>query len=363
MSKRRISVVVSIALGVVGLFGLLLHLHPLPTVRHTGGLFDVDNHAGSMPQQPSPKEERPIPKEDRPDPKDERPSPKEDPPSYTTLKVPGEIDGFTPHVWQTTGPKTLTDEQKSDMASWREKHPFFAFTLMTDEQGDSFVREHFSNRSDIVDLFLPIPIVKADLFRLLVLVAKGGIYADIDVFCDRPISEWLPQEHANSVNLIIGLEFDFEFRGEGVEVASQFANWVMASKRGNKHLMHAVDTAVAGIYAVAEKHNVDLEHLELWMFPDVVNIAGPKRMTLAVLESLSGDLDRLVDDRMISNTKEPRLVGDVLIMPNNAFAASQAGHPTDRGPVLVTHHYAGSWKASADDAKAEKEKMESAGEQ
>ena len=344
MSKRRISVAISIAVGLIGLFSLLHILHPFPSVRQRGAIYDDDSHAGPAPQ---------------------RPSPNKDPPSFTAFKVPGEIDGFTPHIWQTTGPKPLTKEQQSDIASWREKHPFFSFTLMTDEQGDSFVREHYSNRSDIVDLFLrlPIPIVKADLFRLLVLVAKGGIYADIDVFCDQPISKWLPQEHTNSVNLIIGLEFDFEFRGEGVEVASQFANWVIASKPGNKHLMHVINTAFAGIYAIAEKNNVDLEHLQLWMFPDVVNIAGPKRMTLGVLESLSEDLNRLVDDRMISNTKEPRLVGDVLVMPNNAFAASQAGHPTDRGPVLVTHHYAGSWKPKADEAKAEKQKMEKTGGQ
>ncbi|EMC92325.1 glycosyltransferase family 32 protein [Baudoinia panamericana UAMH 10762] len=231
---------------------------------------------------------------------------------------------------------------------------------MTDEQGDSFVREHYSHRPDIVDLFLrlPIPIVKADLFRYLVLVAKGGIYADIDVSCEQPISTWVPQELVGSTSLIIGLEFDFEFRGEGVEVASQFTNWVIASKPGNKHLSRVIDNAVAIIYDTAKKHNVDLEQLNLWMFKDVVNIAGPKTMTIGILESLSEDLKRLVDDRMISSTKEPRLVGDVLIMPNNAFAAMQAGFPTDRGPVLVTHHYAGTWKESADAAKAEKQKME-----
>ncbi|KAK4954192.1 hypothetical protein LTR10_007620 [Elasticomyces elasticus] len=333
MSRRRTLVLVSIAVGLVGVFSLLYHLQPIPSVRHISGLFHDDHCAYSVPQEPTLVEF----------------------PSLHSFKVPGEIDGFTPHIWQ-TGPKTFPTAEGNNIASWRAKHPFFSFTLMTDEQGDSFVREHYSNRPDIVDLFLrlPIVIVKADLFRYLVLVAKGGIYADIDVACEQPISTWLPQEYIDSIdsiNLIIGLEFDFEFRGGGVEVASQFANWVIASKPGNKHLKHVIDTAVAGIYAVAKKNNVDIEHLELWMFKDVVNIAGPKRMTIAVLESLSEDLKRLVDD-------QPRLVGDVLIMPNNAFAAMQAGYPTDRGPVLVTHHYAGSWKESADAAKTQKGKME-----
>jgi hypothetical protein len=342
MLKYRNLVAVSTAIGLIGLFSLLLHLHALSSARHIPEILHEDYRVGSGPQDPV---------------LNEAPS------NYTTFKVPGQVDGFTPHIWQTTGPKPITAEQANDIASWREKHPFFSFTLMTDEQGDSFVSEYYANRSDIVDLFLrlPIPIIKADLFRYLALVAKGGIYADIDVLCVEPISQWLPPEHANaidSINLIIGLEFDFEFRGEGVEVACQFANWIIAAKAGNKHLMHVIDTAVAGIYAIAEKHKANIEHLELWMFPDVVNIAGPKRMTIGILESLGEDLERLVDDRMISNTKEPRLVGDVLIMPNNAFAALQAGYPTDRGPVLVTHHYAGSWKPASDAAKGEKHNKE-----
>jgi len=124
-------------------------------------------------------------------------------------------------------------------------------------------------------------------------------------------------------------------------VASQFTNWVIASRPGNKHLKHVIDSAVAGIYTVAKEYDVDIEHLELWMFPDVVNIAGPKKMTIAILESFSEDLGLLVDDLMISGAKEPRLVGDVLILPNNAFATQEAGCPTGRDPAFVTHHYAG----------------------
>lgn len=334
--KRRVWALTGIALGLASFFGLLHYLRPTRLFRPTRDPL-VDNHCavpGTLNQTGLP--------------------------SFLNLKVPDEMDGFPPHIWQTSGPQTMTSEQRNDVASWRVKHPFFSFTLMTDDQGDSFVREHFPNRPDIVDLYLrlPIPIFKADLFRYLVLVAKGGIYADIDVFCEQPVSAWLPQEYldsAHSIDLIVGLEFDFEFRGEGVEIASQFANWILASKPGNKHLQRVIDSAVSGIYAIAKNNNVDVANLELWMFPDVVNVAGPKRMTIAILESLSDDLKQLVDDRMISGTKEPRLIGNVLVMPNNAFAAMQAGYPTDRGPVLVTHHYAGSWKEAADAAKAQKQ--------
>lgn len=208
MLKHRNLVAVTLAIGLMGLFSLLLHLHSFLSAQHVSEISGKRYQLESRPQEPVLNQ---------------------DFSSYTTFRVPGQVNGFTPHIWQTTGPRPITEEQGNDIASWREKHPFFSFTLMTDEQGDSFVSEYYAHRTDIVDLFLrlPIPIMKADLLRYLVLVAKGGIYADIDVLCEKPMSTWLPPEYANaidSIDLILGLEFDFEFRGEGVEVASQFTN-------------------------------------------------------------------------------------------------------------------------------------------
>ena len=48
--------------------------------------------------------------------------------------------------------------------------------------------------------------------------------------------------------------------------------------------------------------------------------------------------------RNISGLLEPRLFGDVLILPGNSFGALQSNYPKNQGPALVTHHYAGSWK-------------------
>ncbi|KAI4853989.1 hypothetical protein E4T44_00486 [Aureobasidium sp. EXF-8845] len=227
MLKHKNLVAVSLAMGLMGLFSLLLHLQTFSSPRPVPESVPGDYRMRSEPQYSVLIE---------------------DPASYTAFKVPGEVDGFPPHIWQTTGPKPISEEQASDIASWREKHPFFSFTLMTDEQGDSFVSEYYANRTDIVDLFLrlPIPIIKADLFRYLVLVEKGEYANAID-----------------SISLIVGLEFDMQFRGEGVEIASHFTNWIIASKPGNKHLMHVVDSTVADIYAVAKKNKVEIEQLEL----------------------------------------------------------------------------------------------------
>lgn len=52
----------------------------------------------------------------------------------------------------------------------------------------------------------------------------------------------------------------------------------------------------------------------------------------------------LIGCSSISNLKEPTLFHDILVLPNAAFAAMQGGLLKDRGPYLIDHHYAGSWK-------------------
>lgn len=80
------------------------------------------------------------------------------------------------------------------------------------------------------------------------------------------------------------------------------------------------------------------------MVGDVVDITGPRRMTRGIIKSLKSILNDAFDERNITGLVEPVLVGDVLILPGYSFAASSNHYKEDKGPALVTHHYAGSWK-------------------
>jgi hypothetical protein len=89
------------------------------------------------------------------------------------------------------------------------------------------------------------------------------------------------------------------------------------------------------------------------MAGNVVDITGPRRLTDSVLISLENMLEKKITIRDISNVVEPKLDGDVLIMPGYSFAASSnnkggrdlGGFQTaPPGAVLITHHYAGTWK-------------------
>lgn len=260
-------------------------------------------------------------------------------------------------VWHSARFENITDIQREWTSSWLKKNPSMRQELLTDLSSEAFVREHFhAIRPDIVEVYeaIPIPILRADLLRYLIILAEGGVWSDLDVTCEKPVSKWIPSE-IHGVDMVVGLEFDFEWRGPGTQVASQFCNWVFMAKPSSRNLRVVVDAVVEKLRDVARVNGVPLQNITLDMLPvDVVDVTGPKIMTISILDGLKQLLGRPVDDRDFSGIKRPKLIGDVLIMPGNSFAASQNGYPTDQGEVLVTHHYEGSWKQADAEAKERK---------
>jgi mannan polymerase II complex HOC1 subunit len=189
----------------------------------------------------------------------------------------------------------------------------------------------------------------------LIILAEGGYRSDLDVSSEKPAADWIPGEYKDqNIDMIVGLEFDFEWRGPGTEVASQFCNWVFSAQPSSRNLQVIVDSVVNTLKKIARDNHVPLSQITLEMLSDVVNVTGPKIMTIAILESLGQLLGRAVDDRNFSGIRHPTLVGDVLIMPGVSFAAAQNGYPKNQGDALVTHHYEGSWKQADREAKERK---------
>ena len=273
-------------------------------------------------------------------------------------------------VWHSAKDEHVTDNQREWINSWIDKNPSFSQELLTDRSGEAFVQAYYQQtRPDIVEVYkaLPIPILRADLLRYLIVLAEGGIWSDLDVTCSKEVADWVPSEYKNrDIDMIVGLEFDFDWRGPGTEVASQFCNWVFAARPSSRNLQVVVDSVIKALKDVAHTNGVQISGIALEMLKDVVNVTGPKIMTIALLESLGQLLGREVDDRDFSGIKHPKLVGDLLIMPGVSFAASQNGYPKDQGDALVTHHYEGSWKqadAEAKERKKQKQEQQAHGNQ
>ncbi|KAJ5499163.1 hypothetical protein N7453_008214 [Penicillium expansum] len=236
-------------------------------------------------------------------------------------------------LWQKAGSKKINDARQRDIHSWLDVNPRLRHEIFTDDSADEYVREHFADYPDVLDhyLSLPVPILKADLLRLLIL---HRIWSDLDVTCHKPISTWIPEQYQNRTNVVVGLEFD----------GSQFASWTIMAKPKTSHIVATIKYVVDKLKATAAQHHVTTAGLNMTMITDVVDLTGPQAMTVAILQNLQKEMGVPVGRANITNIKEPILFQDVLVLPNAAFASRQGGYPTDRGPYLVEHHYAGSWK-------------------
>lgn len=266
----------------------------------------------------------------------------------STLSVPTEtpssVAAIPERLWYKTGPKGLSETTLEWVNTCLDRNPSYQSTILTDDTADLFVREHFASRLDIVETYLalPFPILKADLLRYLLLYSEGGIWNDLDVSCEEtPISDWIPSQYKKDANLVVGWEFDV---GWGDNFVRQFVSWTVMAKSGSPHLFMVIDNIIGDLHRKSEEHNASIADLTLDMIGDIVDLTGPRQLTRSIINSLNPNPNETFDEDSISHLMEPKLVGDVLILPGYSFAASSNHYEEEKGPVLVTHHYAGSWK-------------------
>jgi alpha 1,6-mannosyltransferase len=257
-------------------------------------------------------------------------------------------DGIPRIIWYKLGPNGLN----ADLRTWTDScikiNPTYEARFMTDEEGDEFVKNAFASRPDIVASYLglTVPILKADLLRYMFLFDQGGIWSDLDISCEGiPIDDWVPAEFKAKAELVVGWEFDW---GWGKHFTRQFASWTIMARPGTIHMLRVIEDILDALHEKMRENNVSVENITLAMIGDVVDFSGPRRLTRGIFKSLQQTLNRTVEQTEVSEILQPKLLGDVLVMPGRSFGAS-SNHYTDEEiaqlpPPLVTHHYAGSWK-------------------
>ena len=90
-------------------------------------------------------------------------------------------------------------------ASWAALNPGWTVRLYTDTHAAAFVAAEFPQYLSAY-YALPKPAGRADLFRVLVLLRRGGVYADADAACVRPLDDLLRLGDT----LVMGWENTFE---------------------------------------------------------------------------------------------------------------------------------------------------------
>ncbi len=107
-------------------------------------------------------------------------------------------------IHQTWKSKEIPNKISECITTWQKLNPDFEHRFYDNEDCLQFVKKHYSQYVDAY-LSLPKPVEKADFFRYLVINKYGGVYADIDTTCIKPIN---PLIHSRN-EIIIGIEADF----------------------------------------------------------------------------------------------------------------------------------------------------------
>jgi alpha 1,6-mannosyltransferase len=132
---------------------------------------------------------------------------------------------------------------------------------------EAVVSHLYGDVPDVMEAYfaLPLPILKADFFRYLILLARGGIYADIDTEVLRPAHYWLPETSpANTVGLIVGIEADPTREDWNLWYSRrvQFCQWVMRAKAGHPVLRETVARITESTLRRKREDNLMADNLE-----------------------------------------------------------------------------------------------------
>jgi mannosyltransferase OCH1-like enzyme len=206
---------------------------------------------------------------------------------------------------------------------------------------DAYVSSNFE--ATVVQVFTSVhdPILKADYLRYLILLREGGVWADVDVLPHRPISEWIPEQYQHSVNLVVGIENDHHKQPiwPNSPYSVQLCQYTLLAKPNHPAMRKVVDQVTQGLLYTLDRPG-------RFSFEDVMGTTGPFVFTQILMayfgeqtgvEHTGDELDRLT---------EPRLIGDVLVLPKDSFGWLPQDHTHDRGDpsILVEHLFIGSWR-------------------
>ncbi len=112
-------------------------------------------------------------------------------------------------IWQTYKTKQLPKPAQGAQKTWTNRNQGYAYHLCDDADIDKYIRTKWNEDTYAFFKELPLGVMKADLWRYLIIATEGGIYSDIDSTCCTPISKWGHLIPKNSPHvMLLGLEND-----------------------------------------------------------------------------------------------------------------------------------------------------------
>jgi len=268
---------------------------------------------------------------------------------------------FPGYIWQTwkVGPSSgAFDEHLRPLeASWTEKHPGFVHEVITDLAAEHLIRYLFASVPEVPEAYsaMPVPVLKADFFRYLILLARGGIYSDIDTEALKSAVDWLPSRvDRSAVGLVVGIEADPDRKdwADWYSRRIQFCQWTIQAKSGHPVLRDIVARITEKTLDLKAKGQ--LRHGRAPADVSIVEFTGPAVWTDTIFDYFNNrdyfEFDSKSENitaQDFFNVKEHKKVGDVVVLPITSFSPGVgqmgAGEPDDP-MAFVKHEFDGSWK-------------------
>ncbi|KAK9370666.1 hypothetical protein V1509DRAFT_651463 [Lipomyces kononenkoae] len=270
-------------------------------------------------------------------------------------------DVWPKKVFQTT--KKVDKKYMEAVSSWSKLNPEYQHVLVDDVTAQDFVESAFINVPQVVQLYnsFPNPVLKADLLRYLLLYLYGGVYADIDVYCRKPIAEWLPENFWKSdADVVVGVEIDEPYAMEesqkvqGWHRPYGFAQFTIVSKPFARPVRTAIVRVVAHAHHLAKlKNKASPALLSKYSAEDIYEISGPGVWTDALIDSMNYKRKDISWEQFYGMTEPktfPTEGGAVITLPVQYFGNGQkhsnAGdysHPQ----ACVSHLFTKGWKRNS----------------
>lgn len=133
-------------------------------------------------------------------------------------------------IWQTykTDYKNLPQKAKECSDSWKNLNPEYEYRYLNDNEIYEFTEKYYGKEMLELMQSFKVPVMKADLWRILVIYEFGGVYADIDTRIFIPLDSLIINDgiHREGIEINI-MNNDFII---AIENGLHYAQWVYMAK-------------------------------------------------------------------------------------------------------------------------------------
>lgn len=129
----------------------------------------------------------------------------------------------------------------------------------------------------------------------------------------------------------------------------QFCQWTIAATPGHKLFSYMAEWAISALEEFIKARQTTYSEFN-FISSDVMELTGPAAWTDAVFRQLQEYEPDLTSLRDLSGLTEPKLAGDILILPIDGFGMGQR-HSNSTADVsvpktaLVQHQFRGTWSS------------------